>query len=163
MGRWDCPLLVAYVTLLVVCWRTLRFETTDPTYEVARVTARGVIGFMAVFNIIDPHLSLRGGADLMFVLVPLAFAFTPLARPASRRSNALNLVEARDHRAISAHARIQIGEIGGLTAAHASGWPIGVDRRRATTGASTSRCEIAASRSAKPGSTSRPRAPTWLA
>ena len=77
---------------------------------------------MAVFNIIDPHLSLRGGADLMFVLVPLAFAFTPLARPATRRSDALNLVEARDHRAISAHARVQIGEIGGPLL-RASGWP----------------------------------------
>ncbi|MEM7092954.1 MAG: sugar transferase [Actinomycetota bacterium] len=126
------PLLVAFVALLITAWRTLSVETTEPIHEIARVSARALIVFMAVFNIIDPHLTLRGGADLFYVLLPSALAFAPISVPETRRRDLFGLVRSRDAQPLSPTARIQIGEIGGPLLSP-SGWSTmspghGVDR-----------------------------------
>lgn len=107
------PLLLCFCGFLIAAWRSCNVETTDPTIEVARVTARCAIVFMVVFNIIDPHLSLRGGADLLYVLVPAALAFAPLTVSSERQVRLLSLIDASERHGVSTTARIQIGEIGG--------------------------------------------------
>ncbi len=46
-----------------------------------RTAARAGVAMMIVLSVIDPHLTMRAGADLFFVLVALASTGTRLARP----------------------------------------------------------------------------------
>lgn len=116
------PLLLCCIGLLVSSWRSLNVTTTDPMHEIARAAARAAVVFMALFSIIDPHMTLRGGADLLYVLVPTAAAFTPLAATCTRRSDSLRLLRLNNGSELSPTARIQIGEIGGSMLG-GSGWP----------------------------------------
>lgn len=116
------PLLICFVGLLVSTWRALSVDTNDPVQEIARVAGKSIVVFMVVFNLIDPHLTLRGGADLFYVLVPVALAAAPFAIGCTRRTDRLSLVGAADEEPLSSTARIQIGEIGGPLLA-SSGWP----------------------------------------
>ncbi|MEM7272809.1 MAG: sugar transferase [Actinomycetota bacterium] len=67
------PLLVAAVGLLISAWRTLGTVASP-----VAIAARAAVAMMLLLSVIDPHLSLRGGADLFFVLVALGLADTPL-------------------------------------------------------------------------------------
>gem|GEM_PF-1490186 len=108
------PLLITFSTFIVLAWRgTARRAETQPTFEVARVGARAAIGFIAVMSIIDPHQTLRGGADLFYVLVALALAHRPLSVRCYRRAETLNHLFAGPPELESSTARLQIGEIGG--------------------------------------------------
>ncbi|MEM9652340.1 MAG: sugar transferase [Actinomycetota bacterium] len=76
------PLFVAAVGLLVTAWRGLgaaiRQTQTDPGVIAVAAAARGAVAMMVLLSLIDPHLSLRGGADLFFVLLALSLAATPV-------------------------------------------------------------------------------------
>lgn len=116
------PLLICCLGLLVSSWRSLNVTSTEPMQEVARAAARAAVVFMALFSIIDPHMTLRGGADLLYVLVPTAAAFAPIAASCTRRADSLRLLQTAEARESSSTARIQVGEIGGPMLA-GSGWP----------------------------------------
>ncbi len=79
------PLLVAAIGFLISAWRALdparrgqeptidRSTSFDPVAAVA-IAARAAVAMVAVLSIIDPHLTLRAGADLLFILLPLGLA-----------------------------------------------------------------------------------------
>jgi lipopolysaccharide/colanic/teichoic acid biosynthesis glycosyltransferase len=99
------PLLIAAVGFLVSAWRTLAsittarattggtahpkpagaadagFATAGPYTAAAAIAARAAVAMIAVVSIIDPHLTLRAGADLFYVLLALGLAGTPALAP----------------------------------------------------------------------------------
>jgi len=115
------PLFLCFAGLLISIWRSLNVESSDPTFQVALTTGSALVVFMAIFNVIDPHLTLRGGADLFYILVPVALAATPMAVKDSRPVDRLRLVIGADGEEPRPTARIQVGEIGGELLG-ASGW-----------------------------------------
>jgi len=56
-------------------------DRDDEWLTTVRVAARAAVSMMIVLSLIDPHLTLRAGADLFFVLVASASAGSRLARP----------------------------------------------------------------------------------
>ena len=81
------PLLIAAGGFLISAWRSLRSagpvaNAPDAANPVA-VAASGAVAMMLLLSLIDPHLSLRGGADLFFVLVALGLAATPITEETS--------------------------------------------------------------------------------
>jgi len=115
------PLFLCFAGLLISIWRSLKVESSDPIFRVALTTGSALVVFMAIFNLIDPHITLRGGADLFYVLVPVALAATPMAIKDSRPADRLRLVIGADGEEPRPTARIQVGEIGGELLG-ASGW-----------------------------------------
>lgn len=77
------PLLVATLGFLRAAWRSVTIDpTTSPDWSAtAGIAARAGVAMMVVLSLIDPHLTLRAGADMFFVLVALASTPVPLARP----------------------------------------------------------------------------------
>jgi hypothetical protein len=77
------PLLAAFLYFL---WKTLRFtmlmgRTADNAAGVAALAVATGLWVIAVLMILDPHLTYRGSADLLFALLGLAVAgvrWTPL-------------------------------------------------------------------------------------
>lgn len=126
------PLLVALVGFLWSAWRSAGVPRSNPDLEVLRIAARGAAAFMIVFNVIDPHASLRGGADLLYILTAATLSLTPLTVPCHRSARLYDLIHAPTGLRLSSTSRIQIGEIGGQLLAN-RGWPAvtpipGVDR-----------------------------------
>ncbi len=80
------PLLAAAAGFLVATWRAMAPERGDVGprrgVDTVRSVARPAVAMMAVLSIIDPHLTLRAGADLFFVVVALGSAGRPLLVPA---------------------------------------------------------------------------------
>ena len=76
------PLLVAAIGFLRAIWRGLAPERADigprRAVDSVRAVARPAVAMMAVLSLIDPHLTLRAGADLFFVLVALGSTGRPL-------------------------------------------------------------------------------------
>ncbi|MEM9563812.1 MAG: sugar transferase [Actinomycetota bacterium] len=80
------PLLIAAVGFLVATWRAMAPERGDVEprrgIDTVRSVARPAVAMMAVLSLIDPHLTLRAGADLFFVVIALGSAGRPLLVPA---------------------------------------------------------------------------------
>ncbi len=81
------PLLIAAGGFLISAWRSLGSVgpiavAPDAANPVA-VAAKGAVAMMLLLSLIDPHLSLRGGADLFFVLVALGLAAAPITEETS--------------------------------------------------------------------------------
>lgn len=76
------PLLVSAGGFLISAWRLLGRVPGVPGLPLSAnpvaVAAKGAVAMMLLLSLIDPHLSLRGGADLFFVLVALGLAASPM-------------------------------------------------------------------------------------
>ncbi len=101
------PLLIAALGFLISAWRALdpdRSRQTsaaidrsvaasgagsatpfDPIAAVA-IAARAAVAMVAILSIIDPHLTLRAGADLLFILLPLGLVSSTAAVPIATSS-----------------------------------------------------------------------------
>jgi hypothetical protein len=68
------PLLVAFCYFIVVCLRTLRAAMARHTLEVRAIATGAFVGLwvIAVLTVFDPHLTMRGVADLIFPLIAMA-------------------------------------------------------------------------------------------
>ncbi len=115
------PLLTAMVAFLGTCWRAtgsgIRAHSHNGTAAVARVSARAAIALIAVMSVIDPHITLRGGADLFFMMIPIALApLPPLARLSGPKARWSQLMGAGSAVQARHTARLQIGESKGSLA-----------------------------------------------
>lgn len=71
------PLLVAAVGFLASAWFATSVDRTAGPVEVAiGHGARAAVVMVTLLTVIDPHLTLRAGADLFYVLIALALART---------------------------------------------------------------------------------------
>ncbi len=110
------PLLVAAVGFLAAIWRAMAPERADlgprRCIDTVRSVARPAVAMMAVLSLIDPHLTLRAGADLFFVIVALGSAgrpmFVPAAPAPARWRSLLGLAMAGDD---DPTARLRLAEI----------------------------------------------------
>jgi hypothetical protein len=68
------PLLIAFCYFIVICSRTLRVTMASHTAEVKAIATGAFVGIwvIAVLTIFDPHLTMRGVADLLFPLLAMA-------------------------------------------------------------------------------------------
>jgi protein-S-isoprenylcysteine O-methyltransferase Ste14 len=67
------PLLVGFITFLVTNLRaTRRRAQQNDQIGVASTAAFVSLSVVAVLTVLDPHLTLRGSGDLLFVLLALA-------------------------------------------------------------------------------------------
>jgi len=115
------PLLVAMVGVLVAAWRAYRRPVASIGANATRIAIRATIAFIAVFSLIDPHTSLRGGADMLYLLLAAGLFATPLTRPDEQRIAIMNMIRTPSG-AESPAPRLQIGEIGGPLL-RGNGWP----------------------------------------
>jgi len=116
------PLLLALIGFLWSGWRLTATPQPNADLDILRIATRGALAFMIVFNLIDPHASLRGGADLLYVLTATTMSLGPLTVPCHRSARIYDLIHARAGTRVSPTSRIQIGEIGGRLLAD-RGWP----------------------------------------
>lgn len=67
-------LLLAFCYFAVVCIRSLRETMADHTLEVRSIATGAFVGLwvIVVLTVFDPHLTMRGVADLMFPLLAMA-------------------------------------------------------------------------------------------
>ncbi|MGH1493189.1 MAG: sugar transferase [Acidimicrobiales bacterium] len=91
------PLFCAVTGFLIVAWRSLNpaashsdsksntGESSVPqssnVFTAVAIAARAAVIMIALVSIIDPHLTLRAGADLFFILLALGMASQPLVQP----------------------------------------------------------------------------------
>lgn len=90
------PLLVAFFYFVVVCLRSLRATIADQALEI-RAIATGVfvgIWVIAVLTVFDPHLTMRGVADLLFPLLAMAQIARVFAPAREERAESRDLVTA---------------------------------------------------------------------
>jgi hypothetical protein len=68
------PLIVAFVYFVVVCLRMLRATIAAHTREMRAIATGAFVGIwvIVVLTVFDPHLTMRGVADLMFPLIAMA-------------------------------------------------------------------------------------------
>ena len=73
------PLLIAAVGFLTAAWRDLGSSTStsgSPT-DTVRIAARASVLMIAVTSVLDPHLTMRAGADLFITLLAVGSAAIP--------------------------------------------------------------------------------------
>ncbi len=85
------PLFLAVVGFLLTAYRSLpdrnepgdtdSDQTLGSVVASAAIAGRAAVVMIALVSIIDPHLTLRGGADLFFMLLALGLASQPLLTP----------------------------------------------------------------------------------
>jgi lipopolysaccharide/colanic/teichoic acid biosynthesis glycosyltransferase len=100
------PLLAAGVAVLVTAWRALASSTTD-----LALAARAAVAMVAVLGVIDPHLTLRVGADTLYVLVAAAVPAAPLLALGPDAATRWRSLLAADRRSTAwTGARLQLAE-----------------------------------------------------
>lgn len=114
------PLLVATIGFLASTWRALgRTAGSDlPVAEeqlrcAVRIAGRAAVVMIAVLSLLDPHLTLRAGADAFFVLAALGVAGDRLAIPtmaAAARWRTMFAAESSPDGRRYDSARVQYGE-----------------------------------------------------
>lgn len=115
------PLLLAMVGMLVAGWRAFRTPSMSLDANAMRIATRSTIAFIALFSLIDPHTSLRGGADMLYLLLGAGLWAAPLTRPDAHRGALMDLLRTPGE-VMTPTARLQIGEIGGPLL-RGNGWP----------------------------------------
>lgn len=77
------PLLLAAMAFMVTSWRALGASDADPrpstVIEAVRIAGQAAVAMILAVSVLDPHLTLRGGADVFFVLIAVGMAARPLA------------------------------------------------------------------------------------
>lgn len=106
------PLLIALVAFLVLAVKALAVRLAHPTANITRIGALGAVVFVIVLSLIDPHASLRGGADMLYVLTAASLAGRPFAISDDRQNELIALLHKADRTEPSSSARLQIAEIG---------------------------------------------------
>ncbi len=86
------PLLVAAIGFLVSTWRALATESRSATDRMVgrtdiRIAGRGAVAMVVVLSVLDPHLTLRAGADTFFVLAAIGMAGDRLAIPTMKAAD----------------------------------------------------------------------------
>lgn len=115
------PLLLAMLGMLIAGWRAFGQSSARLDANAMRIATRGTIAFIAIFSIIDPHTSLRGGADMLYLLLGAGLWAAPLTRRDEQRYAIANLLRSPGGM-VSPTARLQVGEIGGPLL-RGNGWP----------------------------------------
>ncbi len=109
------PLLLAAGWMLTVSWRTARaVRPSDPGGASVAPSTQIAVAVMAVLLLLDPHLTLRGGADVFYVLLAMTVSCTSPALRASERETEswLDVLRGPTNPAPML-ARLQIAESGG--------------------------------------------------
>lgn len=119
------PLLVAAIGFLVTAWRALATGGTDDDHRApltaTRIAGQAAVAMIVVLSLLDPHLTLRAGADLFFVLIALGLAGRPLVVPVTGAAIRWRSLLAADHvQTDVGGVRLQFGEGRALDGAEAT-------------------------------------------
>lgn len=85
MWNGGLPLTAAFVLFAVSALRVARRVARDgtPAFRAAGLATLGVLAMEAVLMVVDPHLTMRGAADLLFPMIALCANWRPGPSPAA--------------------------------------------------------------------------------
>lgn len=112
------PLLIAAAGFLLAAFRDLDYSTvtSGSPIHATRLAARASVAMIAVMSVLDPHLTLRAEADLLFTMLAVGMAGVPFVvtdpTPHRRWQHRLNWwrAPAGDPPTAHARARLQVAE-----------------------------------------------------
>lgn len=84
MWNGGLPLTAVFLVFVVSVWKAARRVAREgtPAFRAAGLAALGVLAMEVVLMVVDPHLTMRGAADLLFPMVALCVNWRPDFSPA---------------------------------------------------------------------------------